>query len=212
MHQKRHNLPGLFISFEGIEGVGKSTQTQLLKKSLESLGYTVVLSREPGGTDLGDSLRKCLLTEYSSSLSAQTELCILLASRIHHIDTLIKPALAKGLIVIVDRFIDASIAYQGFGRQLGMDLVEQAHQLFGLTIQPDLTFVLDLSVTHSRERTLARGESDRIEKENDLFFQRVQEGYLNLAKMYPARIHVLDASMDKDALALKIFEKVKGLQ
>ncbi len=93
-----------------------------------------------------------------------------------------------------------------------MDLVQQAHQLFGLTIQPDLTFVLDLSVTHSRERTLARGESDRIEKENDLFFQRVQEGYLNLAKMYPARIHVLDASMDKDALALKIFEKVKGLQ
>lgn len=212
MHQQRHNLPGLFISFEGIEGVGKSTQTQLLKKSLENLGHTVLLSREPGGTDLGDTLRQCLLSEYNSSLNAPTELCILLASRIHHINTIIKPALAQGKIVIVDRFKDASIAYQGFGRQLGLDFIQQVHSLFGLDIEPDITFLLDLSVNHSRERTLARGASDRIEKENDLFFQRVKEGYLILAKMYPSRIHLLDASADKDTVASNILKLVRDLQ
>ena len=138
------NHRGLLISFEGIEGVGKSTQVQMLVDNLVKENITCIKTREPGGTSLGNQNRSCLLQEHDFPLHPQTELCLLLAARFDHFHNIIEPALNKGSIVIMDRFIDASIAYQGYGRKLGVDLIKNIHQTLSLWIEPDLTFLLVL--------------------------------------------------------------------
>ena len=199
---------GLLVTFEGIEGVGKSTQTQLLKDALNAQGIACYLTREPGGTDFGDALRACLLAEYTQPLDAQTELCLLLAARRHHLQTVIRPKLEQGNIVIVDRFIDASVAYQGYGRGLPIDLIETLHQALNLDLVPSITFLLDAPLEVSRERIKNRVFFDRIEKEHNSFFINVRNGYLEIAKKDPKRVHILDACIKADLLAHIIFDKV----
>ncbi|NBV28314.1 dTMP kinase [bacterium] len=199
---------GLLVTFEGIEGVGKSTQTQLLKDALTAQGLPCYLTREPGGTDFGDRLRACLLQEYAHPLDAQTELCLLLAARRHHLQTVIRPKLAQGDIVIVDRFIDASLAYQGYGRGLSVELIERLHRELNLDLTPSITFLLDAPLEVSRERIKNRIFFDRIEREHNPFFINVRNGYLEIANNDPKRVHVLDACIQADLLAHTIFEKV----
>jgi dTMP kinase len=206
--QKKIFNNGLLISFEGIEGVGKTTQTQLLWEALSNAGYTCYLTREPGGTDFGDAIRPCLLADYATPLDAQTELCLLLASRRHHLQTVIAPMLNKGAIVIVDRFIDASIAYQGYGRGLSLELIHHLHDLLEINISPAITFLLDIPLETSRQRLQRRGFFDRIEREHNPFFERVREGYLTLAQQNEERITVIDACATRDHIAQLILNKV----
>ena len=206
--RKKTYKGGLLISFEGIEGVGKTTQTQLLWEALDREGYNCYLTREPGGTDFGDTLRLSLLAEYAKPLDAQTELCLLLASRRHHIHTMINPLLADGAIVIVDRFIDASIAYQGFGRGLSLEYIKKLHQIIEIDVEPALTFLLDAPLEVSRQRIKRRGFYDRIEREENPFFKKVRDGYLSLAKEHTQRIKLIDACQHRDKIAVEILNEV----
>lgn len=201
---------GILISFEGIEGVGKSTQVQMLTEALTTQGIACTKTREPGGTSVGNQIRSCLLQEHDFPLHSQTELCLLLAARFDHWHNIVAPALQKGNVVIVDRFIDASIAYQGYGRELGSQKVKDLHEELNLWIEPDVTFLLDMPIEISRKRLDTRGFSDRIEKEKDIFFQKVRQGYLEQAQRYE-RIHVIDAQQSKEDISEQISSHVKAL-
>jgi dTMP kinase len=206
--QKNPSKKRILITFEGIEGVGKSTQTQLLWETLDNLGYECRLTREPGGTDFGDSLRPCLLGEYAHPLDSKTELCLLLAARRHHLETVVIPALEAGTIVIIDRFIDASIAYQGYGRGLSIPLIMELHRLLDINLVPTLTFLLRAPINISRQRIHRRGFVDRIEREDDNFFERVSQGYAALAAEQPERIATLNACDSREHIAEQILNKV----
>lgn len=204
-HKRHTQRPSLVISFEGIEGVGKSTQVQLLAQTLLERGLSCIRTREPGGTSFGNQIRSCLLQEHDNAILPQSELCLLLASRIDHWQHLVLPALEKGQIVIIDRFIDATVAYQGYGRQLGADFIEKIHRDLDLWHEPDMTFLLDMPIEHSRKRLEIRGFSDRIEKEQDTFFHSVRSGYLEQAKKYD-RIKVIDAQLSREHITASILD------
>jgi dTMP kinase len=193
---------GFLISFEGLEGSGKSTQIKILKKALTDLGKDVVLTREPGGTALAESLRQSLLSHDYIGMSARTELLLLMAARSDHIERVILPALERNQIVIVDRFIDASFAYQGFGREMGGQLVYSLHQSLGLWLRPHRSIFLDINLNDSFDRICARSEDhlDRIELESELFFSKVREGYLEIAKTDCSRYEILDAKLSVEQL------------
>jgi len=184
---------GKFITLEGLEGVGKTTNREFIEAQLKQAGLDVVLSREPGGTDLGESLRDLLL-HGRASMTAQTELLLMTASRCEHIDKVIEPALTKGQWVLSDRFTDASVAYQGGGRELGIELVESLHSLMRADLQPDLTLLLDMPIKEGMERAANRGKLDRIESEQLEFFERARAAYLQRAKDDPGRVKVIDAA------------------
>ena len=207
-HKNIHNhSKTLFISFEGIEGVGKSTQVQMLAEYLKKHEISCIKTREPGGTSLGNQIRSCLLQDHEHKVHAQTELCLLLAARYDHWHHIVRPALERQQVVIIDRFIDASMAYQGYGRGLGEQMVRNLHEQLSLWNEPDITFLLDMPIEQSRQRLDIRGFSDRIEKEKDEFFRKVQHGYRQQAEKC-ARMQVLDASLDRDDLAEQIAKKV----
>jgi len=196
-------LAGLFITIEGPDGGGKSTQVKLLAEHLQKLGREVVLTREPGGTELAEKIRELLLTPTKETVVPMTEVLLYAASRAQHVEGLIKPALARGAVVISDRFVDSSVAYQGFGRGLGADTVWQVNQWALGGLLPDLTIILDLELSIGRRRTAARDqqqqtEPDRLEQENLEFHQRVREGFLSLAKQEPKRICLLSADAGID--------------
>jgi dTMP kinase len=202
------NAP-LFISFEGIEGMGKSTQIQLLYDYLITQNIPVIKTREPGGTPLGEDLRSCLLRSYDCSIDALTELALLVAARHHHLRCVIEPALEKGSIVLCDRFTDASRAYQGYGRGLGLSLVDNIHQNFGIVRDPDLTILLDGPAELSSDRRLHRAQkSDRIEEESLSFFEKVRSGYREIASNNPERFVVMNALLDRQVLARDIAQIV----
>jgi len=184
---------GKFITLEGLEGVGKTTNREFIEAQLKQAGLDVVLSREPGGTDLGESLRDLLL-HGRASMTAQTELLLMTASRCEHIDKVIEPALTKGQWVLSDRFTDASVAYQGGGRELGIELVESLHSLMRADLQPDLTLLLDMPIKEGMERAASRGKLDRIESEQLEFFERARAAYLQRANDDPGRVKVIDAA------------------
>ena len=183
---------GKFITLEGIDGAGKSTQVSRVADLLRDRGETVVVTREPGGTPLGERLRELLL-DNSQAMHPETETLLIFAARREHIDKVIRPALEQGDWVVCDRFTDASFAYQGGGRGLpGQKLTELEHWVHG-EFQPDLTLYFDVAVELGRQRTRSVKNADRFEKEQDEFFRRVRDGYLDRARKFPERIVVIDA-------------------
>ncbi|MBI3811125.1 MAG: dTMP kinase [Nitrospirae bacterium] len=197
-------MRGLFITFEGTEGSGKSTQIRILARRLTRLGHAVVITREPGGTRFGEQIRKILLSVRNHGLDPRAELFLYLASRTQHLEEVILPALKKGKVVLCDRFSDATLAYQGFGRRLEMKIVRNAVDYAAKGISPDLTLLLDLDVRVGLARVRERGRSNRLDREKHEFHERVRRGYLRLARMNRKRIRIVKASRDPAAVARDI--------
>lgn len=186
-------MSGQFITIEGIECVGKSTNAKFIENTLNKKGYKTLVTREPGGSGVGEKIRNILLFENKDTLSPMTELLLLFAAREKHINEIIKPALQQGTWVICDRFTDASFAYQGFGRELGFDKVNALKSLIQKDFEPELTILLDapLDIITSRRKL---NPNDRFESEDKAFFERVRNGYLELANIFDERVKVIDAS------------------
>lgn len=183
---------GYFITFEGGDGSGKSTQIKKLKSFLEANGFNVILTREPGGTEIGEKIRSIILDPENGEMSAVTEAMLYAASRAQHVTEVIKPAIDSGKIVICDRFVDSSIAYQGYGRKLG-ESVEIINSYAVGEYMPHMTFLLKLKPQVGSSR-IAERDKDRIEQESAAFHQVVFDGYEELEKLYPERIVGIDAS------------------
>jgi dTMP kinase len=204
-------VTGLFITLEGGDGSGKSTQAQLLTDWLEQQGRTVVRSREPGGTDVGSEIREIVL-HHLGEIAPRAEALLYAADRAQHIATKVRPALARNEIVIQDRYIDSSVAYQGAGRVLGAAEVRDLSLWAAEGLLPDLTILLDLDETVARERLDADNKRfDRLEAEKNDFHARVREAYLELALAEPDRFLVLDASFPVETLADSIRARVAAL-
>jgi dTMP kinase len=207
---------GKFITLEGLDGCGKSTQLARLAEKLSQHGFSVVVTREPGGTDTGEKIRRLLLDTRTSGLAPMAELALMFASRAQHIQEVILPGLSAGQIVLCDRFTDSSEAYQGGGRKLGSKPVLELHRVLCGDLKPDLTILMDSdvdsSVERARRRNLARSASDsdegRFEKENRVFFTRVRSTYLDIAKREPERVAVIDARGTPDRTHAKILQTV----
>ena len=186
-------MSGLFITIEGIECVGKSTNAKFISDLLNKKNIKTHVTREPGGTSLGEKIRKILLFEQDDSISPLGELLLLFAAREKHINEVIKPNLEQGKWVISDRFTDASFAYQGFGRGLGFDQVNQLKQIIQNDFDPDLTFLLDAPIDVIKNRRKLN-PNDRFESEDRQFFERVRQGYLQLASVFEDRVRIIDAT------------------
>ena len=194
---------GKFITFEGLDGSGKSTQVEKLTRSLRAHGLSVTVTREPGGTAAGERIREVLLHSATAGLSPLTEMALMFASRAQHIHEVILPALAEGRIVLCDRFTDSTEAYQGAGRKLGTKPVLEMHEILCGNLQPDLTILLDHEVAFSVERARRRNrkhkgghserDENRFEQENRAFFGRVRQAYLAIAAREPERVRVVNA-------------------
>jgi dTMP kinase len=202
---------GVFITFEGIEGCGKTTQIRLLAEHLRNLGYTVILTREPGGTPAAESIRAILLDPANKCLSSSTELLLYAAARAQHVHEVIRPAVESGSVVLCDRFADSTTAYQGGGRGLPMDKIEMLHAIATGGMNPDCTLLFDLPAADGLARTHGRGAPDRIEAEPLLFHERVREAFLHLAAKEPERFAVIDASAPVEIIAEKIRQRVDQL-
>ena len=182
---------GLFITFEGVDGCGKTTQIKLLKEYFEKQGKTVLLTREPGAKGLGVKLREILLN-YDGEVSPNCESFLFLADRAQHIDTIIRPAVERGEIVLCDRHTDSTVAYQGYGRGVDLDRINMLNDIATSGMKPDLTFIFDIDIETSMSRV--GKEKDRMESAGVEFFKRVREGYLNIAKQEPNRVKLLNGS------------------
>jgi len=206
-------MTGLFITFEGGEGCGKSTQIAALKARLEAMGKTVVQTREPGGTALGESVRNLLqYDDAGQGMSPEAELLLFAASRAQHVRELVAPAIAEGQIVLCDRFLDSTTVYQGVARAIDSKKVDTINQFAIGDTNPDLTILIDLPPEIGLARVHARsdGQLDRMEKEAIEFFQAVRQGYLDLAKSEPKRFLVLDGSQSVEELETQIWQKVEA--
>jgi dTMP kinase len=200
-----------FITLEGIEGVGKSTAIQVVKRVLEDNGRNVIITREPGGTAIGEKVRDILLSTQNDAMSPVSELFLLLAARAQHLAEVVSPALASGNCVVCDRFFDATFAYQGAGRGLDMSIIKSATDLISPFFVPTLTLLLDAPVEVGFKRIESRGKTDRFEEQNRDFFERIRESYLNRARLEPKRFCVIDASQSlgevSDRIELVLKEK-----
>ncbi|CBW53770.1 Thymidylate kinase [Mycoplasma mycoides subsp. capri LC str. 95010] len=205
----------MFITFEGMDGSGKTTALLKVKKELERLNYQVLITREPGGEAIAEQIRQIILDNKNKDMDAWTEALLFIASRNQHLQKVIKPALEKNIIVISDRFIDSTSAYQGSARNIGVDVVSEVQQIVLKNCLPDLTLFFDVSFSEAEKRMQIRGESskNRLDKEKSDFKQKVYQGYLELVKNNPKRIKVIDANQDIDQVynqAIKIIlEKLK---
>ena len=193
-------MTGTFITVEGPDGAGKTTQLQLLADHLKAEGYEIVMTREPGGTRIGNEIRSLILNPDFKEMDEMTEILLYAASRAQHVNELIRPALAAGKIVLCDRFIDASIAYQGYGLGYSIEQVQEINRQATHGLTPDRTYLFDLTVADSKRRMVERGALDRIEQRDDGFRQRVYEGFLTLAEQEPERIQLVDANHSIDDL------------
>ena len=202
---------GVFISFEGIDGVGKSTQADLMQSYLAARGLEVTRTLEPGGSDLGVEIRHLLLHR-KGEVSVRSEALLYAADRAHHVASVIRPALAKGQIVISDRFLDSSVAYQGAGRELDLTEVRNLSLWAVDNLLPDLTVLLDLDAAAASIRRGKTGaEPDRLEREEITFFEAARNTYLELAKQEPNRFHVVDASQDPESIWNQIQPRLDAL-
>ena len=193
-------MRGRFITVEGAEGVGKTSNIDFIRDYLESIGKTVVVTREPGGTELGEKIRALLLDRNHNTMSDDTELLLMFAARSQHIHEVIQPALQKGNWVLCDRFTDATYAYQGGGRGVSSDRIEVLEHWVQQELQPDLTILLDLPVELGLQRAADRSTPDRFESEQVEFFKRVRDMYLQRAAAEPQRFVVIDASQELAAV------------
>lgn len=185
---------GRFITLEGGEGVGKSSNLAFIHEYLTGCGQSVVVTREPGGTPLAEKVRELLLQKSAEPMSALAELLLVFAARAQHLERVIRPALVRGDWVLCDRFTDATFAYQGCGRRLNQQVIAQLRDLVHPDLQPDLTILLDIDIAEGLARARERGEPDRIESEQRSFFEAVRSGYLAMAAEEPRRFAVVDAS------------------
>ena len=197
---------GLFITFEGGDGCGKTTQIKLLDEYLQSKGYKTLLTREPGSKGLGIKLREILLN-YDGEVSPNCESFLFLADRAQNVDCLIKPALEDGTIVICDRHTDSSVAYQGYGRGLDIERIKFLNNIATSGLKPDLTIILDVDVETSQKRV--GSEKDRMESAGIEFFERVRKGYLEIAKEEPNRVKVINSNQSIEAIHKEILELIQ---
>jgi dTMP kinase len=206
-------IPGRFLTIEGIEGVGKSTQVARLSKGLSERGIAHVVTREPGGTPLAERIREIVLNSRDETLPPTAELLLMFAARAVHLTNHVEPQLTAGRWVVCDRFIDATYAYQGGGRRLGLDNIRQLETMVLGARRPDLTVLLDLPVDQALRRARQRNAgaaADRFESERADFFERVREAYLSRAAAEPNRIAVVDASQSADRVALRILKLLEA--
>ena len=201
----------MFITLEGIEGSGKTSQIRSIEKWLHAAGHDCLTTREPGGTPIGGQIRSVLLNPENGNLAPTAELLLYMADRAQHLETVVKPALAMGKVVVCDRFFDATLVYQGYARGLDRQLIRQLHQLACSGMTPHLTLLLDLAPEAGLARAWRRIRSDsahekesRFEKEALGFHQRVRDGYLDLARREPGRFAIIDAANDQAAVWLQI--------
>jgi dTMP kinase len=205
---------GFFITIEGGEGAGKSTQHTRMVEWLGSRGHEVVETREPGGTVVSEQIRQVLLDTRNAGLDCRAELLLLFAARTQLLQEIIRPALAAGKVVVSDRFTDASFAYQGGGRQMGAATVAVLEGFVHPDLQPDMTLLFDMPVEQGMRRVAGRGEADRFEEESVRFFERVRNAYLERAAGDPERFRVIDASLDQEQVWQQVrtqLEMVKSL-
>jgi dTMP kinase len=204
--------PGKFITIEGGEGVGKSTQIDRLRNAVANSGMEVVITREPGGTPRAERIRELLLETSDEPMPSTCELLLMFAARSTHIENVIRPALARGAWVICDRFTDATYAYQGAGRGLPLDHIATLEQMVQGSLRPDLTLLLDapldVSAARASARNAAAGTSDRFEQERREFFERVRAGYLDRARQEPTRFAVIDATQSVESVTVAIQQVV----
>jgi len=202
-----------FITFEGREGSGKTTQIQRLKRYLTRKGITCKITREPGGCSIGEKVRKILLNPDHKEMSPLSELLLYEAARVQHVKEVIEPLLKKEVVVLCDRFSDASIAYQGYGRRVGLKLVGKMNRLATHGIRPDVTFLLDcpsdmgLKRALKRNRAFKQEKKDRFEREEIQFHHRVRKGYLSIAKKEPRRVKVIDTREGEE----KVFNRIRQI-
>lgn len=194
---------GLFITFEGTDGCGKTTQIEMLKDYFEKQGRTVLLTREPGAKGLGTKLREILLN-YDGEVSPVCESFLFLADRAQHVDTIIKPAVARGEIVLCDRHTDSTVAYQGYGRELDIEQIKMLNNIATSGLKPDLTFIFDIDIDTAQKRV--GKNKDRMESAGIEFFKRVRNGYLEIAKQEPERVKVLDGSKSIETIHNELLE------
>ena len=195
---------GLFITFEGTDGAGKTTQIQRLSADLRGASYDVCLTHEPGGTPISEQIRDMLLNPDHSEMAPTTELLLYAASRAQHVSEVIKPALEVGNIVISDRFADAMVVYQGYGRGLDLERIHYLNRIATDGVTPDVTFVLDLPVEIGLQRVQKSRRLDRLEREKIEFHRRLREGYRALAKQEPQRLKIIDAQVSPECVYAQI--------
>ena len=200
-------MSGLFITFEGADGCGKTTQIKLIDEYLRNKGYKTLLTREPGAKGLGTKLREILLN-YDGEVSPRCESFLFLADRAQHVDCIIKPAVKEGIIVLCDRHTDSTIAYQGYGRGVNIDELKRLNDLATSGLKPDLTIVYDVDVETSQSRV--GNEKDRMESAGKEFFERVRKGFLEIAKQEPERVKVIDSTKTIEEIHAKTTELVEN--
>ena len=209
---------GKFITIEGLDGCGKSTQLNRLAEKLHETGIEAIVTREPGGTEVGEKIRAVLLDSRTHGLSPWAELALMFASRAQQLDELVLPAVERGVWVLCDRFTDSSEAYQGGGRKLGSEPVLDLHRVLCRGIQPDMTILMDSEVEHSVERARRRNlkqsandrpDENRFEQENRAFFNRVHDKYLEIARREAKRVYMVDARRPAEIVQQEIFEEVR---
>jgi dTMP kinase len=204
-------VSGLFITLEGPEGAGKSTNREYLAALLREQGIDVLLTREPGGTPLAERVRELLLAPSDEAMASDTELLLVFAARAQHLAQVIVPALSRGAVVLCDRFTDATYAYQGGGRGLDVQRIAQLETFVQGALRPDLTLVFDLPVEVGLARAAARGRLDRFEQEGREFFEAVRTTYLQRARAEPARYRILDAAQTLEAVQRDLDELLPQL-
>ena len=197
---------GKFITFEGLDGCGKTTQIKLLDEYLKSKGYKTLLTREPGAKGLGEKLREILLN-YEGDVSSTCESFLFLADRAQHVDCIIKPALESGTIVLCDRHTDSTVAYQGYGRGLDIEKIKYLNNVAVSGLKPDLTIVFDIDIETSNLRVGRK--KDRMESSGEAFFNRVRQGFLEIAKEEPERVKLIDSKASIEDIHKKVLELVK---
>ncbi|WP_297526986.1 dTMP kinase [Thiohalobacter sp.] len=203
-------MRGRFITIEGGEGVGKTTNLDLVERLIREAGKDLVRTREPGGTPLAERIRELLLDTAHAGMADDCELLLVFAARAEHLARVIRPALDAGQWVLCDRFTDATYAYQGYGRGLSLDRIAELERMVQGDLRPDLTLLLDVPVETGLARASARGELDRFEQEQQAFFERVREGYLARAAAEPDRFRVIDASQPLEVVQARIREQVQA--
>lgn len=208
MTQRNRHPRGLFITLEGIEGCGKSTQARLLGEYLRSQGHVTVETREPGGTPLAEKIRAVMLDRTAERVEPETEAFLVFAARRQHVAQVIAPALARGAIVLCDRFSDSTLAYQGYARGLNVSVLERLNRLATQSITPDLTLVLDVPVATGLSRRRSASDQNRLDRESLRFHRKVRAGFLDLAKRHPKRMKVIPARAAKETVARAVAQVV----
>lgn len=203
---------GLLITMEGPDGSGKTMQMDLLEKALREQGYPVIRSREPGGTPIGEAIRGVILNPEYKEMDSMTEAMLYAASRAQHVAEKIRPAMAEGYIVLLDRFLDSSLVYQGIARGMTIETIEAINRFATGGLQPDATIMVYIDYEEGLRRKKAQnGSLDRMEAQQDNFHRRVNEGYLQLAQRYPERIQLIDGARDPQTIHQDILKRVQKL-